>query len=112
MQPGSGSASGVMTKPPQVKLPTGAAATARSVVGPYSRGAVSATTPRTTNVMVFAKPNTGIGGAISRSGIGLSNSSAHVSGTAISLKGVAPASIRPGVKTNAGINGTGIGRKN
>jgi len=110
--PGSGSAPSVMNKPPQLKLPTGAAATSRSVVGPHSLGAVSGITPRTNNPMVFAKPNTGTSGATSRSGIGISPSTAHVSGTGIRLRGVAPASIRPGAKTNAGINGTGIVRKN
>jgi hypothetical protein len=110
--PASGSAPSVMNKPPQFKLPTGAAATARSVVGPHSPSPVSGLTPHTNNPMVFAKPNTGTSGATPRSGIGLSPSSAHVSGTGISLRGVAPASIRPAAKTNAGINGTGIVRKN
>jgi hypothetical protein len=111
-QPGSGSGPSVTSKPPQLKLPTGAAATARSVVGPSSPGAVSGSTPRPNNPMAFAKPNTGTSGATSRSGIALSPSSARVSGTGVNLRGVAPASIRPGAKTNAGINGTGIVRKN
>jgi hypothetical protein len=112
VQPGSRSAPSVMSKPPQLKLPTGAATTTRSVVGPSSPGAVLGTSPRPNNPMVFAKPNTGTSGATSKSGIVLSPSSAHVSGTGVSLRGVAPASIRPGAKTNAGINGTGIVRKN
>jgi hypothetical protein len=112
VQPGGRSAPSVMSKPPQLKLPTGAAATARSNVGPSSPGAVLGTTPRTNNPMVFAKPSPGTTGATSRSGIVLSPSSAHVSGTGVNLRGVAPASIRPGAKTNAGINGTGIVRKN
>jgi hypothetical protein len=109
--PGNGSAPSVMNKPPQLKLPTGAAASSRSVVGPHSLGAVSGITPHTNNPMVFAKPNTGTSGATSRSGIGLSPSP-HVSGTGTSLRGVGPASIRPAAKSNAGINGTGIMRKN
>jgi len=112
MQPGSGSAPSVMSKPPQFKLPTGAAATPRSIVGPHSAGAGSSTAPRTNSPMIFVKPNTGTSSAIPRSGIGLSPNSAHMSGTGIGLKGVAPASIRPPAKTNAGINGTGIVRKN
>jgi len=112
MQPGSSSTPSVMSKPPQLKLPTGAAATGRSIVGPHTPGVVSGTAPHTNNPMVITRPNTSTSGATSRSGIGLSPSSAHVSGTGISLRGVAPASIRPGAKTNAGINGTGIVRKN
>jgi hypothetical protein len=112
MQPGSGGAPSVMSKPPQLKLPTGAPATPRSTVSPHSPGAVSGITPRTNNPMIFAKPNPGTSGTTPRSGIGLSPSPAHVSGTGIGLRGVAPASIRPGAKTNAGINGTGIVRKN
>jgi len=112
MQPGSGGAPGVMSKPLQLKLPTGARATPRSTVSPHSPGAVWGTTPRTNNPMIFAKPNTGTSGTNPRSGIGLSPSPAHVSGTGIGLRGVAPASIRPGAKTNAGINSIGIVRKN
>jgi len=112
MQPRSGGAPSVMSKPPQLKLPTGASATPRSTVSPHSPSAVSGTTPRTNNPMIFVKPNTGTSGTTPRSGIGLSSSPAHVSGTGIGLRGVAPASIRPGAKTNAGINGTGIVRKN
>jgi hypothetical protein len=112
MQPGGGSAPSVMSKPPQLKLPTGAAATPRSVVGSHSPGAVSSPTPRTNSPMIFVKPNTGTSSAIPRSGIGLSPNPAHMSGTGIGLRGVAPASIRPPAKTNAGINGTGIVRKN
>jgi hypothetical protein len=112
MQPGSGSASRVVSKPPQIKLPPGAAATARSIVGPNSPGAVSGITPRTNNPIVFPKPNTGTSAATSRMGIGLSPSSAHLTGTGISPRDTAPATIRPGAKTNAGINGTGITRNN
>jgi hypothetical protein len=111
MQPGSGSAPRVISKPPQLKLPPGAAATARSIVGPNSPGAVSGITPRTNNPMVL-KPNTGTSGATSRMGIGLSPSSAHLTGTGISPRDTAPATIRPGAKTKAGVNGTGITRKN
>jgi hypothetical protein len=110
MQPGGGSSPKVISKPPQLKLPPGASATTRSIVGPNSPGAASP--PRTNNPMVFPKPNAGTSGATSRSGVGLSPSSAHVSGTGINPRGTAPATIRPGAKTNAGINGTGIMRKN
>ena len=111
VQPGSGRAPSVMSKPPQFKLPVGAAPTPRSI-GPNSPGAVSGTIPRTNRPMIFAKPNSATSGATPRNGIGLSPSPAHVSGTGIGQRGVAPASIRPGAKTNAGINGTGIARKN
>ena len=111
VQPGSRSAPSVMSKPPQFKLPVGAATTPRSI-GPNSPGAASSTVPRTNRPMIFAKPNSATSGATPRNGIGLSPSPAHVSGTGIGQRGVAPASIRPGAKTNAGINGTGIARKN
>jgi hypothetical protein len=112
MQPGGGSAPSVISKPPQMKLPSGAAATPRPVVGPHSSSVVSSPAPRTNSPMIFAKPNTGASSAIPKSGVGLAPNPAHMSGTGIGLRGVAPASIRPPAKANAGINGTGIVRKN